>query len=176
MQDKDVKGKKIGKKPVAAKKDAVKPAVKKPVEPEVVPELQPESEDEAEISLDVDGPDTSDSEDEEADDQTATLLQGFESSDDEEDAGNSEGIVPKILAKAGMPNEKKVKKKLEKLSGREKVCLSVYHHYHHSSPHAYNDESRKIRLVFKTHTWFHFVFSDTYVISSHYHDRNHHAS
>lgn len=102
-------------------------AAKKVVE--AVPESESED-DEAEISLNVEGPDSesdseSESDNEEADDQTATLLAGFESSDDE-DAVDGPGIDPKELAKAGIPNEKKVKRKLERLSGREKVCFSNY--------------------------------------------------
>jgi nucleolar protein 15 len=106
--------------------------VKKKKAPSPVPEPENESsdaEDDGEISLNVDGPDSeSESDDSEMDDQTATLLQGFESSDeeDEEDeaAGQGEEIDAKKLAKAGIPDEKKLKKKLEKLAGKEKVCLS----------------------------------------------------
>lgn len=53
-------------------------------------------------------------------DRTAMLLQGFESSDDEDDA-NHGSIDPGALAKEGLPEEKKVTKKLEKLSRREEV-------------------------------------------------------
>ena len=59
-------------------------------------------------------------------DRTAMLLQGFESSDDEDDA-NYGSIDPGALAKEGLPEEKKVKKKLEKLSGREEVRFPLPH-------------------------------------------------
>ncbi|KAF8544040.1 hypothetical protein BDD12DRAFT_817673 [Trichophaea hybrida] len=149
LQDKDANGKKKSKKPAIAKKDATKPTVKKAAEPEVVLEPESEPEGEAEISLNVDGPDTS--EDEEADDQTATLLQGFESSDDEDDIKNEKGIDPKALAKAGMPDEKKVKKKLEKLSGREKTTPGII--YLGRIPHGfYEHEMRAYFSQFGTVT------------------------
>ena len=108
-----------------------------------------ESDDEAGgISLNVDGPDSDSESDSDVDDQTATLLQGFESSDDEdedEEAGEGETIDAKKLTAAGMPDEKKVKKKLAKINakGRDKVRFS------HSAPSPkarafpHNDESRK---------------------------------
>jgi len=101
-----------------------KPKAAPPV-PTSEPALEAEDKEDEEdkISLNVDGPDSGSDSESEADDQTTTLLQGFESSDDEaEDATIGENIDAKKLAKAGIPDEKGVNKKLEGLKGKEKVC------------------------------------------------------
>lgn len=60
-----------------------------------------------------------DSAEEEIDDQTATLLKGFESSGDEGD--EAEGPTPKQMAGAKIPNEKETRKKIGALAARDKV-------------------------------------------------------
>lgn len=60
-----------------------------------------------------------DSAEEEIDDQTATLLKGFESSGDEGD--EAEGPTPKQMAGAKIPDEKETRKKIGALTARDKV-------------------------------------------------------
>jgi len=101
--------------------------------------------------LNTEGPDSeSESQDDEADDQTATLLKGFESSD-EEDVGQGEQIDGKRIAEAGIPDEKKVKKKLEKLGSREKTTPGII--YLGRIPHGfYEHEMRAYFSQFGTVT------------------------
>lgn len=62
-----------------------------------------------------------DSAEEEIDDQTATLLKGFESSEDEEE--ETEGPTPKQMAGAKIPDEKETRKKIGTLAARDKVSV-----------------------------------------------------
>ncbi|KAL7274038.1 nucleolar protein [Rhizina undulata] len=151
-----------GKKPSAASKDKKKPTAasvlaKKGKKEKAAPELEPEAEeksDEAEISLDVgdEMPDPDNSEDESAeeeiDDQTATLLKGFESSDDE-DEEEGQKFDSKKLQKAGIPDQKKVKKKLDALGSREKATPGII--YLGRIPHGfYEHEMRSYFSQFGT--------------------------
>lgn len=62
-----------------------------------------------------------DSAEEEIDDQTATLLKGFESSEDDEE--EAEGPTPKQMAGAKIPDEKETRKKIGTLAARDKVSV-----------------------------------------------------
>lgn len=73
-----------------------------------------------------------DSAEEEIDDQTATLLKGFESSGDEAD--EAEGPTPKQMAGAKIPNEKETKKKIRSLAARDKVSSIAFFLHHHGAP------------------------------------------
>ncbi|KAK7512099.1 hypothetical protein IWZ03DRAFT_385528 [Phyllosticta citriasiana] len=96
-----------------SEKASKKSSKKRKSEPE--PEPEPEAEDSA-AAEEQEQESAQESENEKEDDQTAALLKGFESSDDEED-GEDEGFdadkVPTI------PNEKKLRKKLSKAKGEE---------------------------------------------------------
>lgn len=72
-----------------------------------------------------------DSAEEEIDDQTATLLKGFESSGDEAD--EAKGPTPKQMASAKIPNEKETKKKIGSLAARDKVSTVALFFCHHGS-------------------------------------------
>lgn len=74
-----------------------------------------------------------DSAEEEIDDQTATLLKGFESSEDEEE--EAEGPTPKQMAGAKIPDEKETRKKIGALAARDKVSvlLVVFFSPHNAS-------------------------------------------
>ncbi|CUS08412.1 unnamed protein product [Tuber aestivum] len=94
--------------------------------------VSPDGEEEETILLDASGgPDSDDSEAEEADDHTMTLLKGFESSDDEEwderGAGNSKlkEIDGARFKGAKIPGDNKTKKKLGALVGRVKSIPGI---------------------------------------------------
>jgi nucleolar protein 15 len=119
LHEKNVKGKKGNKKTAAVGKKTPT-ASTKAKKPELVLESEPEGDEVVAIPLNTEGPN---SEPESLDDdQTAALLKGFESSD-EEDVEQGEQVDGKQMAEAGIPDEKKVKKKLERLGRREKVRL-----------------------------------------------------
>lgn len=77
------------------------------------------------ISLEVEDDSADESAEEEIDDQTATLLKGFESSDDEEESGGEELAVGQ-MAGARIPDEKKTKKKIGALAVRDKVGFEFF--------------------------------------------------
>ncbi|KAG0637360.1 hypothetical protein HOY80DRAFT_973444 [Tuber brumale] len=126
------KGKK--KEEVEAKESAPEPEKKKAVTTaKAVSDVGDDGEEEETILLDVSGgPDSDDSEvEEEADDRTATLLRGFESSDDEgEDErevekNNGKGVDGVKFKGAKIPGDKKTRKKLGALAGREKSIPGI---------------------------------------------------
>lgn len=117
------------------KKKAEEPKAKKDKKKEE--EEEEKSNEEEIISLDVDYPDSGpaegydsadDSAEEEIDDQTATLLQGFESSDEEmEDGDGAQKEVSEAdkskFADAKIPGGKKMQKKMAALQANEKVSF-----------------------------------------------------
>ncbi|KAI5784701.1 hypothetical protein EDC01DRAFT_777358 [Geopyxis carbonaria] len=140
IQEKAAGKSKKGVKPVADKKTKTKES---PAKPEKA-ESGPQSEDEGEkISLDVAGDndieDADSSADEELDDQTATLLKGFESSDEEDEGGVS--INGKAVVKAGIPDEKAVAKKIKGLPMKEKTTPGII--YLGRIPHGFYEHEMK---------------------------------
>lgn len=79
-----------------------------------------------------------DSAEEEIDDQTATLLKGFESSEDEEENDEAEGPTPKQMAGAKIPDEKETREKIKALAARDKVSIlpTAFYSLYNPLPHS----------------------------------------
>ncbi|KAF2142419.1 uncharacterized protein K452DRAFT_318062 [Aplosporella prunicola CBS 121167] len=91
---------------------------KKSKKAKVEKEPTPVEEDEEELVAE-EAEDNSDDDDDDEDDQTAALLKGFESDEDENEGEEEEGGVEMDKIPT-LPNEKKLRKKLNKASGEDK--------------------------------------------------------